>query len=279
MNTFIRCLGASLSLVLASPITAQVPLTIYPIKDTYRSQSQRIESPTLVAGENGGFTALLTFQLPDLPATAIDSAFFYFAPVMEDEVSRINRPDIVQFFTCSKDNWQAETLTTINFPLFEKWLTNYPLSPNNGYGISHFINVSEYVQQEAAGDKQVSILFTKLNRENTRFAASEWHVARQRPYLLVFTDVTTPTVDLQQVEPSFAVMPNPIHDLFTLQLNDFQQNVIYPFQILNTMGAVVLQGQLSQRETQFELAHLPASIYLLQVQFGETVITQKIVKN
>ncbi|MFN7120367.1 MAG: T9SS type A sorting domain-containing protein [Saprospiraceae bacterium] len=276
MSPFPRFFVLSVAIIGILHAQAQEPLKIYPEKDTYRSQSQREASPTLVVGDNGGFTALLTFQLPDIPTEVIDSVYFAFAPVIDDDINRITRNDVMQFFTCSFDDWQGENLTPLNFPLFEKWLGDYLLTPRNGYGILHTINISDYAKQEAAGDRRVSILFTKRNREFPRFAASEWQEERWRPHLQLFVNQTTATKNYKDQSTAIAIFPNPVSTMLNIKTTAYDINLIHQVNVINMLGASVLQMPLPPGTTQLDLSNLPNGSYLLQVNNGRNIINRRV---
>ncbi|MEM9259839.1 MAG: T9SS type A sorting domain-containing protein, partial [Bacteroidota bacterium] len=86
----------------------------------------------------------------------------------------------------------------------------------------------------------------------------------------IFRDITT-AVNEQHVAPWIKVFPNPARTTLTLQLARFGVRI----ELLNLVGQCVLrQPTVAGVQQRLNVGHLPAGVYVLQVQFPERTLSQ-----
>jgi hypothetical protein len=75
---------------------------------------------------------------------------------------------------------------------------------------------------------------------------------------------------------NWTVSPNPSRDVFTIRMEGTAEYA-GQFQLVNGFGAVVRSGKVKGKETQFEIAGLPAGVYVLLLSRGNSTTSQKVV--
>jgi uncharacterized repeat protein (TIGR01451 family) len=85
-------------------------------------------------------------------------------------------------------------------------------------------------------------------------------------------------VSINDVEISnqITVYPNPVTDVLTIQINNGGYDVL---RLLNNMGQVVSQQNISGNTMNMNMANLPTGMYYLQLTGKENTITQKVEKH
>ncbi len=85
-------------------------------------------------------------------------------------------------------------------------------------------------------------------------------------------------VSINDVEISnqITVYPNPVTDVLTIQINNGGYDVL---RLLNNMGQVVANQDISDNTTNINMANLPTGMYYLQLTGKDNTITQKIEKH
>ena len=72
------------------------------------------------------------------------------------------------------------------------------------------------------------------------------------------------------------VFPNPANGVLNVSVDDMQTNTT--LKVYNVMGKLVMQQQVSKNVTQINIAKLPAGVYMLNLNDGNTVQSMKFVK-
>ncbi len=73
-----------------------------------------------------------------------------------------------------------------------------------------------------------------------------------------------------------SIFPNPAKGVLNLSIDDIRDNAT--LKVYNVMGKLVMQQQVSKTVTQISIAKLPAGVYMLNVNDGNTVQSMKFVK-
>lgn len=76
---------------------------------------------------------------------------------------------------------------------------------------------------------------------------------------------------------SLHVFPNPITDLLTIKF-DYYMPDRSEIQIFDIIGQLVHQEQMTHQSHQIQLGHLENGVYIVRVQAGDKVFTQRIIK-
>ena len=84
------------------------------------------------------------------------------------------------------------------------------------------------------------------------------------------------TSGVDDVENSLcAFYPNPVSDLLTVRLNTVRSASA---QVFDLVGTVVAEKQLDASDMTLDLRSLPAGIYVVRVIAGDSIYTERIVK-
>jgi len=78
-------------------------------------------------------------------------------------------------------------------------------------------------------------------------------------------------------DKSIKIFPNPTNDKFTIQLGN--KDVSYNLEILNTLGQVVLNKQITNPVEQIDISGEAAGVYFVKVQTNNNTVVKKIIKN
>ncbi|MGI4741353.1 MAG: choice-of-anchor J domain-containing protein [Janthinobacterium lividum] len=99
------------------------------------------------------------------------------------------------------------------------------------------------------------------------------NVSKQTVTIVVVGDGTCPTAASKQL----AVYPNPVVDKVTLGVSDLSTNAMVS--VYNSQGVLVLTQAVSGSAQQVDLGTLPTGVYLLRVNDGSKVLSQRVTKN
>ena len=112
-----------------------------------------------------------------------------------------------------------------------------------------------------------------LGGENSWYVGYDWEVQRAG------CDPTAISV-IENPEPEVKIYPNPVNNLFTIELAERQESV--QVKLYNLIGEVVYEENLGvisgPVKHQVNLANLPSGNYLLHVTTGNKAISRKIIK-
>ena len=90
------------------------------------------------------------------------------------------------------------------------------------------------------------------------------------------------TVGIKETELniSLSVFPNPTADNLTLQISDYN-NEILRYQLIDMQGKIIDARQISAQQTQIDMNSLPSATYFINVVNQENKIVKsfKIIKN
>jgi hypothetical protein len=99
------------------------------------------------------------------------------------------------------------------------------------------------------------------------------NVSKQTVTVVVTGDGTCPTSTSTQL----AAYPNPVVDKVTLGVSDLSANAVVS--VYNSQGVRVLTQAVSNSAQQIDLGTLPTGVYMLQVNDGGKVLSQRVTKN
>jgi hypothetical protein len=99
------------------------------------------------------------------------------------------------------------------------------------------------------------------------------NLSKQTVNIVVVSDGTCPAAASKQL----AVYPNPVVDKVTLGVSDLSANA--KVSVYNSQGVRVLTQAVSNSAQQIDLGTLPTGVYLLQVNDGSKVLSQRVIKN
>ena len=124
-------------------------------------------------------------------------------------------------------------------------------------------------------DNVISITgtFAAASAPNNWYFGYDWEIQRAG------CDPTAISV-VENTEPDLKVYPNPVNNLFTIELAERQESV--QVKLYNMIGEVVYEESLGMIsgpvKHQVNLANLPSGNYLLHITTGDKAISRKIIK-
>ncbi|MDD2986038.1 T9SS type A sorting domain-containing protein [Flavobacterium sp.] len=85
--------------------------------------------------------------------------------------------------------------------------------------------------------------------------------------------------EVPQIQLVASVYPNPTSGNLSLTIKEYDISNIH-YQLYDSIGKIILNGQINQNETQIEMVNLPAALYFLKITKNQDNLkTFKIIKN
>jgi len=91
----------------------------------------------------------------------------------------------------------------------------------------------------------------------------------------VLTYSSNSTFIEQSVENTTSIYPNPTNGIFTIQLEN--ENIGYPYQILDNLGRLIDKGIIRELSQDFDLSDKPKGVYRIQVSNEKAIKTLNVV--
>ena len=104
--------------------------------------------------------------------------------------------------------------------------------------------------------------------DNTPFAYSS--------NIVPICDFITAVKSIDKNSNQINIYPNPASNKFTIEMDNLKEP--YTLEILNTMGQVVLNKQITNKIEQIDLSGQAAGVYFVKVQTGNNTVVKKIIK-
>ncbi|MBR5373706.1 MAG: glycoside hydrolase family 9 protein [Paludibacteraceae bacterium] len=146
---------------------------------------------------------------------------------------------------------------------------------SDAFAISYYDNMSNYSSFAHQGEP---FTFTSAGDGKTGFPGiADWNVTTGSgcARAVVFAKKGSAS-GVEDVENALcAFYPNPVSDLLTVKLNTVASATA---QVFDLMGTVVAEKQLNASDMTLDLRSLPAGIYVVRVIAGDSIYTERIVK-
>ncbi|MFZ4796252.1 MAG: T9SS type A sorting domain-containing protein [Bacteroidia bacterium] len=100
-------------------------------------------------------------------------------------------------------------------------------------------------------------------------------------FKLQFKNTATNIAESNSSEPHISIFPNPIKHVLNITIPQFNEtNAGYIYELFNSTGIIILQGNITQNDTQIDTNILPNGVYFIKITNNEssTSTIKKIIK-
>ena len=133
------------------------------------------------------------------------------------------------------------------------------------------VSASITIPSNATLDRDLRLRIVQMyNYDNNNITGCDNYLYGQIEDYGVVVRRTLATEDLETV--GYKIYPNPVQDKLFVETKDRQE---FSYEIVNTVGAVVLKGKASQS---IEVSNLTSGVYILKMKTADQEITHKFVK-
>jgi len=81
----------------------------------------------------------------------------------------------------------------------------------------------------------------------------------------------------ENLEQIISVYPNPTQDFVTIEIPIIEENI--NIRVVSTSGSVIYNKHIFGAKTQIDLTQYPTGVYVIEIQFSQTIVRKKLVKN
>ncbi|MBW7866745.1 MAG: T9SS type A sorting domain-containing protein [Brumimicrobium sp.] len=160
---------------------------------------------------------------------------------------------------------------------FTSW-DNYVAVATSDNGVYVTPNNGDYWEAINLGLADTSITCMTVSSNYVWAGTNEMGVWKRDKADIVVTAPATSHISNFKEEPSIQINPNPIKDIFTIQLPSEFQNKENEIFVYNLMGEIVLQQKLIHTSLEVDASTYPAGAYIVKIQCPQKVFTKMMVK-